>query len=230
MPIRHEVLVPGSNLSFEGGFFGFSSVVLVRAGPELVLFDTGHHPTRGLLLEALRARGLAPGDIGTVFLSHLHFDHANNIDLFAGARFVLSRREWDYAARPHPDDHFVPWLVHEALERFAGRLELVGDEGEIAPGLRHAAAPGHTPGLQTLSYEAASGERVAIAGDAIKTLKEALARRCDMAFDTLEAGTRSIERILANADRIVPGHFPELRREGDAWTWDEPARLNLIVR
>lgn len=47
------------------------------------------------------------------------------------------------------------------------------------------------------------------AGDAIKYAKEAVTRKCDMAFDAIETGTRTIERILDSADRIVPGHFPE---------------------
>lgn len=71
---------------------------------------------------------------------------------------------------------------------------------------------------------------VVLAGDAIKYAKEVMAQRCDMAFDTPEAGTATIRRILKMADRIVPGHFPELIRDGDSWTWAEAAELPLLIR
>ncbi|MFC7397339.1 hypothetical protein ACFQU1_09045 [Chelatococcus sp. GCM10030263] len=51
-----------------------------------------------------------------------------------------------------------------------------------------------------------------VAGDAIRYAREALLQACDMAFDEIAAGTASIRTILARADRITPGHFPELRR------------------
>lgn len=70
MAIKHDTLLAGNNLSFEGGFFSLSAVVLIRSGHAApILFDTGHHCTRWLLLAALARRGLACGDIGTVVLS-----------------------------------------------------------------------------------------------------------------------------------------------------------------
>ncbi len=73
--------------------------------------------------------------------------------------------------------------------------------------------------------------RVIIAGDAIKYAKEAIMARCDNAFDTIETGTKSIQRILQSADRIVPGHFPELIRiENGAFSWKDSAEFSLLVR
>ena len=66
-----------------------------------------------------------------------------------------------------------------------------------------------------------------VAGDAIKYAKEAVIAQCDMAFDTPEAGTRSIERILDMADRIVPGHFPELTKTDRGFTWNDAIEFPL---
>ena len=41
---------------------------------------------------------------------------------------------------------------------------------------------------------------------------------------------KTIKHILGMADRIVPGHFPELIKRGDQFVWDEPAELALLVR
>ena len=51
-----------------------------------------------------------------------------------------------------------------------------------------------------------------------------------MAFDTISAGTKTIGRILDMADRIVPGHFPELIKRDGQFTWDDEAELPLLVR
>ncbi len=46
----------------------------------------------------------------------------------------------------------------------------------------------------------------------------------------VKIGTVTISAIRDMADRIVPGHFPELVKSGDDFTWEEPAELPLVVR
>lgn len=227
MTINYDIIVRGNNLGFRGGYFALANVTLVTTPDGPVLFDTGHYCNRPALLDGLASRGMAPGDIRAVFLSHLHFDHCNNIDLFPGARVYVGRREWDYAKSPHEKDAFIPWLIHEQLAKHT--VEFLDGEGRIGEGIRYFPAPGHTPGCYALELDTAKG-RVVLAGDAIKYAKEAVTCRCDMAFDTLETGTATIKRILERADRIVPGHFPELIKGETGFEWDEPAELTLLVR
>ncbi|QKC94690.1 N-acyl homoserine lactonase family protein [Mesorhizobium sp. NZP2298] len=225
----YEIVVAGNNLRLKDDFLGMSNVTLIHGGRGPILFDTGGYISRLGLLKKLRERGLEPSDIKTVFLSHLHFDHAHNIDLFRNARIVVSRTEWNYAANPHPDDLLVPWGILDQLSR--GQVDLIDGEGELEPGISYFPAPGHTPGSYALRFESAEKGRVIIAGDAIKYIKEAILARCDMAFDTLEAGTATIKHILATADRIVPGHFPELIRQPEgSFSWEGEAPFNLLVR
>ncbi len=228
MAVRYDVIVKGNNLSFRGGYFALANVTLVFTEDGPVLFDTGHYCNRPSLVSGLKAHGMEPGDVRAVFLSHLHFDHCNNIDLFPGARVYVSRREWEYAKSPHEDDAFIPWLIHEQLAKH--EVELLEAEGRLGEGLRYMPAPGHTPGSYALVLETADRGRVVLAGDAIKYAKEAVARRCDMAFDTAEAGSRTLDTILDIADRVVPGHYPELVRTETGFTWDEPAELPILVR
>ena len=225
----YDIIVKGNNLRLKDGFLGLANSTLILCSDGPVLFDVGHYVTRPALIVGLRRHGLGPGDIKAVFLSHLHFDHCHNIDLFKGARVFVSRREWNYVADPHEDDPFVPWLIREQLQRHD--LALIDGETRIAAGITAIAVPGHTPGSSALVLETEKKGRVVLAGDAIKYAKEALARCCDMAFDTVETGTASIERILGLADRIVPGHFPELIKQQDgAFVWDEAAEFSLLVR
>jgi glyoxylase-like metal-dependent hydrolase (beta-lactamase superfamily II) len=120
----------------------------------------GVHEAEHVLLRSLAKLGLAHEDVDVVVLSHLHFDHAGGLLtahrdgappelLFPNARYVVGRRAWERARRPHARDRasFIPRLV-ELLEA-SGRLELV--EGARAACLGDAVhfsySDGHTPGL-----------------------------------------------------------------------------------
>lgn len=229
MQIEYEVIIRGNNLRLRDDFLGMSSISLIRLPQGVMLVDTGGYIARLGLLKALRDRGLKPADVKYVFLTHLHFDHSHNIDLFPNATFFVSRAEWDYSLNPHPEDILMPWCIHEQLHK--GSLQIIDGEGLLFPGLTYFPTPGHTPGCTSLQFVAPDGARIIIAGDAIKYAKEAIMARCDNAFDTIETGTRSIQRILQSADRIVPGHFPELiRLENGAFSWHDSAEFSLLVR
>lgn len=229
MAVDYEIVVPGNSVRLPEGFIGLANLTLVHTGAGPMLYDVGHAPNRQGLVAGLATRGLKPADVPRVFLSHLHVDHVLNIDLFpTSTQVFVSRAEWDYVATPHKDDEFVPWLIREQLGKYD--LRLLDDEGEFEPGLRHMLVPGHTPGCAALVLDTAAKGRVVIAGDAIKYSKEVIRQACDAAFDTKENGTRSIKKILAMADRIVPGHFSEFVREGNLFVWEEPAQVNLIFR
>jgi len=224
----YEIIVHGNNLRLRDGFLGLANVTLIRGAAGPMLVDTGGYVTRTALVAALADRGLAPADIKVVFLSHLHFDHAHNIDLFPRAKVLVSRAEWEYAKRPDDQDLFMPWGIHDQLEKHD--LDLIEGEGEVADRVTFFPAPGHTPGSFAVALDTDRLGTVVIAGDAIKYAKEAINAACDMAFDSAAAGTRSIERILEIADRIVPGHFPELIRTETGVTWTDAAEFPLLIR
>ena len=180
------------------------------------------------LISGLKERGLAPGDVDLVFLSHLHFDHCQNLDLFEGVPVAVGKTELEYARNPHPDDLFIPWKIHDLLADFD--LKILPQRGVIAPGIEHFEVPGHTTGCQALRFAQADGRRVVLAGDAIKYPKEILAQVGDMCFGSTDDSKRSIAEICENTDIVVPGHFPEIFRRNGNWIWDEPPSIELILR
>jgi N-acyl homoserine lactone hydrolase len=228
MAIDYDIIVKGLNLSMRDGFFGLANVTLVSSPDGPILFDTGHYCNRPALLKGLAAQGVEPSAVQAVFLSHLHFDHSNNIDLFPKAKVYVSKREWEYAKKPHRDDMFMPWMIHEMLGRYT--VEFLDGERKLAGGISAIPAPGHTPGSYALVLDDTRRGRVVLAGDAIKYPKEVLNRRSDMVFDTVESSRDTIERLMSLADRIVPGHFPELIKRGDGFTWEDAHEFPIMLR
>jgi N-acyl homoserine lactone hydrolase len=229
MTVDYDIVVPGNSVRLPEGFIGLANLTLVHAGSGPMMVDVGHVANRQGLVDGLARHGLKPADVPRLFLTHLHNDHVMNIDLFPFETTVyVGRTEWEYAANPHENDAFIPWMVREQLEKYD--LQLLDAEGELEPGLRYLSVPGHTPGCMALDLDTESKGRVIISGDAIKYPKEMLRRAIDGCFDTQENAKASIDRIMAMADRIVPGHYSELIREGAVFVWEEPATLNLIFR
>lgn len=82
------------------------STILVDTGPPAPTARTaGLHQELQVNAEhridaALRARGVDPAEVGTVILTHLHFDHSAHLDLLPRARFLVQRAEIRYAAAP----------------------------------------------------------------------------------------------------------------------------------
>lgn len=224
-----KIIVPGSSLSFRGGFFGFSAVVLLRhpdAG--YILFDTGHHSTRHLLLAGLARAGVSAAEIGTVFLSHLHFDHVGNAELFEGARFLIPAAEWAYWQDPPAADLFGSKPINAWLAQ--QNPMFLEQDGEIAPGLFWRHAPGHTGGIGLLHFRDEAGRHVVIAGDACKTYRELVTGQGGEAYDPLGRTAGTLAWIRETADVVVCGHHPVLTRNGAHWVWDELTTLELIAR
>lgn len=228
MAIEYETIVKGNSLRTREGFLALANLTLIFSPEDLVLFDTGHYSNRSELVAGLGRLGLAPADVGKVFLSHLHFDHSHNIDLFPDAQIYVSKLEWDYARQPHKKDIHIPWLIHEQLQKHD--LRLVEGEGQLVDGVRYLAAPGHTPGSYVLEFENDTKGTVVAAGDALKTLKESTMRQSTMSFGRPEDSAKTIDRILSRADCVIPGHSPELIRKDGIFVAEEDAEITLIIR
>ena len=231
MTATYEILVRGNSLEWSGGFLGFANLTLVTTSEGTLLFDTGHYINRGALVSALAARDMVPGDVDKVFLSHIHFDHADNVDLFTHAIVYLGTADWEYVRNPAKDDLFIPWGIHEQLSK--NKLELLDDDSDIGGGLTALKLRGHTPGSMGVRFEHATNGTVVVAGDATKNLNEVINGRQSNVEHEFPVATSmaddeaSIARVVRMADRIIPGHFPELEREGAVFTPVGPQSLEI---
>jgi glyoxylase-like metal-dependent hydrolase (beta-lactamase superfamily II) len=212
-----DILLPGFAVDTDQGYPAFCGVFLVR-GPDAagrarnVLVDAAHVGRRPFLWDALAAHGLTAADIDTVVLTHAHWDHVQNIDLFPHATLVLHGDERRYAHTPHANDWATPAWTGLLLEQLPVRE--VTDGERIIPGVEVIALPGHSPGSIGVVVETDAG-RATITGDALHFAYVARTRRNPLVFWDADAASRSIDRVLAVSDVIYPGHDRPFRLTRD---------------
>jgi glyoxylase-like metal-dependent hydrolase (beta-lactamase superfamily II) len=125
----------------------------------------------GLLPGALAAAGVAPADITTVFLTHLHADHIGwvapgGVLIFPNAVVMCGAVEWETPPiAPAPGE--LEGRRGLAVARAAGVLRLIDAAiVELAPGISAHHSPGHTPGLYVVSVSS-DGETAYLLGDVV---------------------------------------------------------------
>lgn len=203
MNTSYQLLLSGIPLTSTRGALGWSSVTLVRTAKQVVLVDTGSYGDRALLLSHMKEAKVAPDDVDIVFLTHFHFDHILNFDLFKNAQFYLSEQEISYVTEggyKTACDPYVPAVIYQLLEP---QIKSFSGEVELLPGLRTIPLPGHTPGMTGLLLEE---EQVLIAGDGIKNGHEFFSQKIPPVFASPKDALLSYGRAKDIAKVIIPGH------------------------
>lgn len=207
-PTRVHALLQGNWLDTNQGAIVFCAVTLVEGEDadghtRRIVVDPGSSGRGGALDAALAIRRLTRADIDTVVLTHAHWDHMQNLDLFDGATICLHPDELAYVANPHPRDTATPRWTRAVLDQYD--LCPVHDGTELMPGVSILDVRGHSAG--TVAVAATTAEGVAlITGDAVQNVDVARNRRNPLVFWDDAMATQSIDRIIAAADIIHPGH------------------------
>jgi N-acyl homoserine lactone hydrolase len=211
-----DVVLRGMAVTSTEGNFAPCAVYLVRGTDSggrdrVIVYDFGHVGRRLKLTASLGRHGVTPDQVDTVVVSHAHWDHLQNVDVFGRAEILVHADELAYAADPHPHDHATPSWSAALLDR--SRTRTVTDDEEILPGVRVLHLPGHTPGSIGLAVDTPHGVGV-LSGDAIASGPDAAAGMCPNVFwdpDTADASNR---RITELADIVYPGHDRPFRLAG----------------
>jgi glyoxylase-like metal-dependent hydrolase (beta-lactamase superfamily II) len=155
----------------------------------------------------LRKFGLKPQDIGHVLITHLHFDHVDDLLTYTNARVYVGRKEWEGATATTPS-----WGDGRILHEFSNnpqckaRLVLVEDQ-EVLPGVESFWIGGHTPGSMAYRVNTAHGPAV-LTGDTVSLLANFQRRVPPGVFTSLEECRAAWDKIRARADIVLPSHDP----------------------
>lgn len=223
-------------------------------GAGLILVDTGFHPSvavnprqnlgrlmfvsfkdvqmdPGQAVSAqLREKGMSPGDVRAVVMTHLHPDHASAIVEFPQATFIVSKPEWEAATGSGPlsgyvrrqFDHGFDYRLLDfdgpdasSFSGFGRSFDLFGD-GSV----RTVFTPGHTLGHMSVVLRT-KGQEMLIAGDAIYLRETLETSHLPYRMEDEHLFRRSLREIAQYRKEtpdavIIPGH------DWEAWQALEP--------
>lgn len=137
------------------------SALLVIGEDEHVLIDSGVEAAAPLILANIRALGLDPQDVGTILMSHEHFDHVGAHAALVeatGAQVVASAKaapvlESGTVSEDDPQAASHPAMTPVKVDRIVADGEVLRiDDKEFTA---HT-TPGHTPGALSWTWPACS--------------------------------------------------------------------------
>ena len=106
------------------------------------------------VVEGLKALDIAADEVKDVIITHLHYDHCGNHDLFPRARYHLQDVEMAYATGRcmcHAELR-IPFEADDVVAMvrkvFDGRVAFHDGDDELAPGITVHHIGGHSKGLQ----------------------------------------------------------------------------------
>jgi glyoxylase-like metal-dependent hydrolase (beta-lactamase superfamily II) len=200
---------------------------LVRGNGRNILVDSGFYHERFFKdwdvkdftkpSDTLSRVGLKSEDVTDVIISHMHWDHADGMDLFPNARIWIQKDELEYYA----GQAWQSKTTHGGIDRddvltlvrlnTEGRVGLVqGDDQQIIPGVTCYTGGKHTYQSEYVGVTTAAGT-VVLASDNMY-LYENLEKHAPIGA-TLDAASNlraqdRMKQIAARPELIIPGHDP----------------------
>ncbi len=239
--------------------------VLIERDHDLVLYDTGigsrikeemhppicrgnqffyskimrtvFDPRHDALVHQLPRLGFHPSDVTTIIISHLHWDHAGGMRDFSHARFIVSRKEWEFAVQLKGMALFKNAFIKEQFLEAGLDIQLIDMDSSSSrknvPASRDLLGdgsmllmelPGHSPGLMGLLLTMPSGRRFLFSADTFyfpeglerKTPKPALMRAMVHEGPEAEASIEKVYtlmksepnlEIVGSHDYRIPGRY-----------------------
>ncbi len=200
-------------------------VWLIRGEGREIVVDTGFSapmaakrqrdhlrcPSEGLSLLHVDAK-----KVKDVVITHLHYDHVGNFDLFPAATFHLQDLEMHYATGRHMGQpvfsgaYEVEDVVGMVRRAYAGRVRFHDGDAELAPGISLHLIGGHTMGLQVVRVATRRG-RVVVASDAshfYANLEQVRPFPIVYSVADMVEGYARLRELADSATHIIPGHDP----------------------
>lgn len=223
-------------------------VWVIRNSEQIILIDTGSrdwkcndrgHQFIRCPIEALSALNIQPENVDHVVITHMHWDHAGNIDKLPNAHIHIQLEEMRNVTGPdmaiNALNHF--FLVDDVctvIKRlFEGSVTYHYPGAEsITDGVSVHAVGGHTPGMQIVRVRTQSGWLV-LASDAAHFYLNYQNKNPFPVFynfhDTVKAW-ETCEKLADGIDHVIPGHDPLVLKKYPSANTDlggEIVRLDL---
>ena len=197
---------------------GAHGTFVVDTGFDVAMAEKRGRELLNPVASGLKALGINPASVKDVIVTHLHYDHAGNYDLFPAARYHVQDMEMSFATGRHMcHSHMrIPFEVEDVVSMvrkvFAGRVQFHDGDSEIVPGISVHRIGGHSKGLQCVRVKTIRGH-VVLASDAAHLYAHLEQGRIFPIVynvaDVLE-GYERLKKLASAPNLIVPGHDPRV--------------------
>ena len=202
-------------------------VWLIRGAGREIVVDTGFSAAMAAKrqrnhircpTEGLRLLGCDAKSVKDVVITHLHYDHVGNFDLFPAAMLHLQDLEMNYATGRHmgrpvfSGAYEVEDVVGMVRRVYAGRVRFHDGDGEIAPGVSVHLIGGHTMGLQAVRVATRRGS-VVLASDAshfYANMEQTRPFPIVFSVADMVEGYGRLRELAESPEHIIPGHDPQV--------------------
>ena len=204
---------------------------LVRSQGQTILIDTGYGPgpieyvggLRGQLMADLASKNVAPVDVDTVFLSHLHLDHVGwnttenggkPVPTFPRARYLAHQADLDHFRKPEIQAAARYPYINQCVEPLVdlGVFDTCSGDTDLTSEVKAFHTPGHTPGHMSVMVSS-MGQRALIQGDVLIHPAQVTEAGWSPIFDgdfDLATSTRRklLDQVESDGTTVISCHFP----------------------
>ena len=202
-------------------------VWLIRNPLRTIVVDTGFNADAARMRKreflrcpaaGLKLMGVDATAVADVILTHLHYDHVGNFDLFPSAVFHLQDAEMAFAtgrhmASPAMSAAFgVEDVVGMVRVVYKGRVRFHAGDVQFVPGVSLHLIGGHTMGLQVVRVRTRRGWLV-LASDAshyYANMDEQRPFPIVYNVGDMIDGWRRVRELADSPDHVIPGHDPRV--------------------
>jgi glyoxylase-like metal-dependent hydrolase (beta-lactamase superfamily II) len=200
-------------------------VWLIRGAGREIVVDTGFNlavaERRGRQItlpveDGLRRMAVEPASVKDVVITHLHYDHVGNFELFPQAMFHLQDLEMQYATGRYMavegmrHAFEVEDVVGMVRRVYSGRVRFHDGDAELAPGVTLHHVGGHTMGLQIVRVATRRGW-VVLASDAshfYANMEQARPYPIVYNLGDMVDAWRRAQTLAESPAHVIPGHDP----------------------
>lgn len=142
----------------------------------------------------LKSIGLTPADFKYIALSHTHFDHTGNANVFKDATWLVQEVEHSFITSEESQrtDNFKAIKELTNVKKLNGDFDVFNDGSVVIKSM-----PGHTPGHQVLFLDLAEHGPVLLSGDLYHTYENRIHKRVPSFNFDVEQTLASMEAFEA---------------------------------
>jgi len=200
---------------------------LVRNSERSVVVDTGFSAATAVRRqrehlrcpsEGLRMLGVDASAVRDVVITHLHYDHVGNFDLFPAASYHLQDAEMRFATGRHMCHEVfsgafdVEDVVGMVRNVYRGRVRFHDGDANLFPGISLHRIGGHTMGLQVVRVMTRRGW-VVLASDAshlYANMEQVRPFPIVYSVADMVEGYARLRVLAESPDHVIPGHDPQV--------------------